>query len=47
MRAAFGVQGLAFSVVSDQAAGYDTHPDEAAAAMTRLVAGLEQRRAQW
>jgi AcrR family transcriptional regulator len=40
------MQGLAFSVVSDQVAGYDTAPDEAAAAMTRLVTGLEKRRAQ-
>ena len=39
------MQGLAFSVVSDQAAGYDTRPDEAAAAMVRLLAELEARRA--
>jgi AcrR family transcriptional regulator len=41
---AAAMQGLAFAVVTDQAAGYDTHPDEAAAAMDRLVAGLEARR---
>jgi hypothetical protein len=38
------MQGIAFSVVQDQAAGYDTSPDEAAAAMRRLLAGLEERR---
>jgi hypothetical protein len=41
---AAAVQGLAFSVVTDQAAGYDTHPAEAAEAMGRLVTELEQRR---
>ncbi|WP_426574043.1 TetR/AcrR family transcriptional regulator [Aquihabitans sp. McL0605] len=43
---AAAMQGLAFAVVTDQAAGYDTHPDEAAAAMDRLVADLEARRAR-
>ena len=41
---AAAMQGLAFAVVSDQAAGYDTKPDEAAAAMERLLDGLEARR---
>ncbi len=41
---AAAVQGLAFAVVTDQAAGYDTHPDEAAAAMDRLVTDLEARK---
>jgi AcrR family transcriptional regulator len=40
------VQGLAFGLVQDQAAGYDTAADEAAAAMGRLVARLEERRAR-
>ncbi len=40
------VQGLAFAVVTDQAAGYDTHPDDAAAAMGRLVDGLEAERSR-
>jgi len=40
------MQGLAFAVVSDQMAGYDTAPEEAAAAMNRLVAALEKRRAE-
>ena len=39
------IQGLAFSAVQDQAAGYDTSPDEAIAAMDRLVDRLEARRA--
>jgi AcrR family transcriptional regulator len=38
------IQGLAFGVVQDQAAGYDTQADEAAAAMTRLIAHLEDGR---
>jgi AcrR family transcriptional regulator len=38
------MQGLAFGVVQDQVAGYDTAADEAAAAMGRLVADLEQQR---
>jgi len=42
---AAAVQGLAFGVVTDQAAGYDTCAAEAAAAMTRLIARLEARRA--
>ena len=42
---AAAMQGLAFSVITDQAAGYDTHPDEALSAMGRLVAHLEARRA--
>ena len=41
---AAAIQGLAFSAVQDQAAGYDTSPDEAIAAMDRLVAHLEARR---
>ena len=41
---AAAMQGLAFGVVQDQAAGYDTAPDVAAAAMARLVARLEERR---
>jgi len=41
---AAGIQGLAFSAVQDQAAGYDTSPDEAIAAMSRLVDRLEARR---
>ena len=42
---AAAIQGLAFSVITDQASGYDTHPDEAVEAMGRLVAHLEARRA--
>ncbi|MCU1452896.1 MAG: transcriptional regulator, TetR family [Acidimicrobiales bacterium] len=41
---AAAIQGLAFSVVQDQAAGYDTAADEAIAAMDRLVGRLEARR---
>ena len=41
---AAAMQGLAFAVVTDQAAGYDTHADEAAAAMSRLVRALEKKR---
>ena len=40
------MQGLAFAVVADQVAGYDTAPDEAAAATARLLESLEKRRAQ-
>jgi AcrR family transcriptional regulator len=40
------VQGLAFSAVHDLVAGYDTAPDEAIAAMDRLVERLEGRRAK-
>ena len=42
---AAAIQGLAFSAVQDQAAGYDTAPDQAIAAMDRLVDHLETRRA--
>lgn len=38
------VQGLAFALVSDRAAGYDTAHDEAAAAVARLLDSLERRR---
>jgi AcrR family transcriptional regulator len=41
---AASIQGLAFSAVQDLAAGYDTAPDEAIAAMDRLVERLEARR---
>lgn len=40
------MQGLAFAVVQDQTAGYDTAPDEALASMRRLVDRLERRRAR-
>jgi AcrR family transcriptional regulator len=40
------VQGLAFSAVQDHVAGYDTAPDQAIAAMDRLIDRLEARRAQ-
>jgi AcrR family transcriptional regulator len=40
------MQGLAFALVSDQAAGYDTAHAEAAAAMGRLLERLEARRSQ-
>ena len=43
---AAAMQGLAFGVVQDQAAGYDTGPDEAAAAMERFLARLEERRSR-
>jgi AcrR family transcriptional regulator len=43
---AAAMQGLAYGVVQDQAAGYDTAADEAAAAMDRLLARLEERRAR-
>ena len=43
---AAAMQGLAYGVVQDQAAGYDTAADEAAAAMDRFVARLEDRRAK-
>ncbi len=36
--------GLGFGVVTDQAAGYETRADEAAAAMDRFLAALEARR---
>jgi len=41
---AAAIQGLAFAVIQDKAAGYDTSPDEALAAMGRLVDRLEERR---
>ena len=41
---AAAVQGLAFSAVQDLAAGYDTAPEEAIAAMDRLVERLEAHR---
>ena len=40
------MQGLAFGLVSDQAAGYDTAHEEAAAAAARFLDRLEQRRAR-
>ena len=41
---AAAIQGLAFGVVQDQAAGYDTAPDDAADTMVRLLERLERRR---
>lgn len=41
---AAAIQGLAFSAVQDSVAGYDTAPDDALAAMARLVDRLEERR---
>jgi AcrR family transcriptional regulator len=41
---AAAIQGLAFSAVQDQAAGYDTAPDEAIAAMDQLIDRLEAAR---
>jgi hypothetical protein len=43
---AAAIQGLAFGVVQDRAAGYDTAPEEAADAMTRLIGRLEAKRAR-
>jgi AcrR family transcriptional regulator len=43
---AAAVQGVAFAAVSDLVAGYDTAPEEAIAAMDRLVERLEARRAR-
>jgi len=43
---AAAMQGLAFSAVQDLAAGYDTAPDEAIAAMNRLIERLEARRGE-
>lgn len=43
---AAALQGLAFGVVQDQAAGYETAHDEAIAAMDALVTRLEERRAR-
>lgn len=42
---AAAIQGLAFGVVQDAAAGYDTSPDEARAGMVHLLTRLEARRA--
>jgi hypothetical protein len=42
---AAAMQGLAFGVVQDRVAGYDTQPEEATAAMERLLQRLERRRA--
>ncbi|HEY9558285.1 MAG TPA: hypothetical protein VIR58_16225, partial [Acidimicrobiales bacterium] len=41
---AAAMQGLAFSVVQDKVAGYDTDPDQAIAAMDRLIDRFEARR---
>ena len=41
---AAAIQGLAFSAVQDDVAGYDTAADEAIAAMDRLIDQLEARR---
>ncbi len=43
---AAAIQGLAFSAVQDSVAGYDTHAEEAIAAMDRLVDRLEASRAK-
>jgi AcrR family transcriptional regulator len=43
---AAAMQGLAFAVVTDEAAGYDTHPGEARDAMVRLLTELEQGRSR-
>jgi AcrR family transcriptional regulator len=43
---AAAMQGLAFAAVQDKAAGYDTSPDEAIAAMERLLDRLEADRAR-
>jgi AcrR family transcriptional regulator len=42
---AAAIQGLAFSAVQDQVAGYDTSPDQAIAGMDRLISRLEAARA--
>ena len=42
---AAAIQGLAFSAVQDEVAGYDTAPGEAIAAMDRLIDRLEADRA--
>ena len=42
---AAAVQGLAFAMIYDQVAGFETAHEEASAAMTRLVDRLEERRA--
>lgn len=41
---AAAVQGLAFAMVYDQVAGFDTEQDRAMAAMARLLDQLEERR---
>ena len=41
---AAAMQGVAFSAVQDQVAGYDTSPEEAIAAMDRLIDRLEANR---
>jgi hypothetical protein len=41
---AAAMQGLAFGLVQDQTAGYDTAADDAAEAMVRLLERLERRR---
>jgi hypothetical protein len=41
---AAGMQGLAFGLVQDEAAGYETDTAAARAGMDRLVARLEERR---
>jgi len=43
---AAAIQGLAFSAVQDDVAGYDTAPDQAIAAMSRLIDRLEAGRAE-
>jgi len=43
---AAAMQGLAFGVVQDRVAGYDTHADRAAAAMSRWMERLERARAR-
>lgn len=43
---ASAMQGLAFALVSDQTAGYDTAHEDAATAMARLLERLERRRSQ-
>jgi len=40
------IQGLAFGLVSDQMAGYETAHEEAAVAMAQLIERLEQRRSR-
>ena len=41
---ATAMQGVAFALVADEAAGYDTSHDQARSAMDRLVDRLEKRR---
>jgi AcrR family transcriptional regulator len=43
---ATAMQGVAFALVADEAAGFDTAHDQARAAMDRLIVRLEQRRAE-